>query len=110
MLGLVLIYFIGKQFYTLAEDRDMHKWLYAIIGIATYYMGTFISGILIGIYSELFGNGIESMNDLVVGIIAIPFGLLAIWGLYTALDKKWTQKKRNIHDEINEIGKNTLDY
>lgn len=25
MLELILIYFIGKQYYTLAEDRNMHK-------------------------------------------------------------------------------------
>ena len=47
MLGLILIYFIGKRFQDLAKTYDNHKWGFAIAGVATYYIGTFIAGILI---------------------------------------------------------------
>ena len=33
MLGLLLIYFIGKYFYDLAAEFEKNKWLYAILGV-----------------------------------------------------------------------------
>ena len=33
MLGLVLLYWIGKYFYKLAEEYDKSKWGFAILGL-----------------------------------------------------------------------------
>ncbi len=106
MLGFILIYFIGKQYYTLAEDRNMHKWLYAFIGVGIYYLGTIIGAVLIVIYLEFFGNGIDSISGTSLGYIGIPFGLFAVWGIHKILEKKWTDSKINLNKEINLIGKN----
>ncbi len=104
MIGLLLLFFIGQKFYILAEDRGMNKWLYAFLGIAVYYLGTFIAGFFIGVYLELFGSGVDNMNTLVIGLITMPFGLLAVWGLYFLLDRKWKKEIVNDHDEIEKIG------
>lgn len=109
MLGIVLIYFIGKQYYTLAEDRNMNKWLYAFVGIGIYYLGTIIGATLIIFYTEFFGNGIDSINDKALGYMSIPFGIFSVWGLYKILDKKWTDKKIDPIEEIALIGKSEDD-
>ncbi len=44
MLGLFLLYFIGKIFYQLAEAHNKNKWVFAILGVIAYYAGTFLGG------------------------------------------------------------------
>ena len=109
MLGFILIYFIGKQYYTLAADRNMNKWLYAFVGVGIYYLGTIIGAILISMYFEFFGNGIDLVGDKALSYVSIPFGLFAVWGLHKILDKKWTDKKTDINKEIEMIGKSEDD-
>jgi hypothetical protein len=47
MLGLVFIYFIGRYYYKLAENHNRSKWGFAVLGVATYYGGTFAAGALL---------------------------------------------------------------
>lgn len=92
MLGLLLIYFIGKYFADLAEQHEQHKWLYAILGVLSYYAGTFLAGILIAIGLELLSEAsIDEMSDIALSFMALPFGLLACWGFYQFLKRKWSQ-------------------
>ena len=104
MLGLFLIYFIGKYFYDLAEDHNRSKWGYAIFGVITYYFGTFIGGILLVI---LLGVAtIEEMGDFLIGLIALPFGIALCTGLYYLLKRSWEKKASLSEDIIDEIGAN----
>jgi hypothetical protein len=92
MLGLLLIYFIGKYFYTLADTHGKNKWVFAILGIATYYLGTFVGGLVIGIGLELWGEGtVDDMSSLMLGLIALPFGLAACTGMYFILKMSWKE-------------------
>lgn len=75
MLGIIFLYFIGKYFYTLAEKFDKNKWLYAILGVIVYYVGTFIGGVVLGILDGLLDIGFDWDNSLVLGLIALPFGI-----------------------------------
>ncbi len=107
MLGLILIYFIGKSFYTLAETYHKNQWLYAILGVVSYYVGTFIAGIFIGLYYELYAaTSLEDMSDIALGLIALPFGLLACWGFYTLLKKQW---EKNLSSSDGSSMKDILD-
>ena len=93
MLGLLLIYFIGKRFYDLAGKHDKNQWGFAIFGVIAYYFGTFIAGILLAIYYEYYSsNYIEDMSDVALGLIALPFGLLSCVILYIVLEKQWQRK------------------
>lgn len=101
MLGLFLIYFIGKKFYDLAAKYNKHQWGFAIAGVASYYAGTFIAGILIAIYLELWGStSIEDMNDLTLNFMALPFGVLACFGLYKLLERSWERKPTQSDSDI----------
>ncbi len=101
MLGLLLIYFVGKKFYELAESFDKNKWGIAILGVVFYYLGTFLVGILIGISASFgyFSNLLEA-STLVLSIIALPFGLLTAWGLYAFLDNSWSNNTKESNFDL----------
>ncbi len=109
MLGLILIIFIGKYFSQLANEYEKNKWLFAIIGVLTYYAGTFIGGLLIGIGYELFSingiDGIDGLSELFLSIIALPFGIASCVSLYYMLKKNWKKNIVSKKDTIEEIGK-----
>ncbi len=99
MLGLLLLYFIGKAYYDLAADFDRNKWGYAISGVAVYYLGTFIAGIMIGLYYEvILEQSIDDMNDYLLGLMALPFGLLSCWIVYKVLERRWEYVELKAND------------
>jgi uncharacterized membrane protein HdeD (DUF308 family) len=105
MLGLILIYFIGKKFYQLADKYDKNKWGHAISGVITYYAGAFVFGMLIGVAIELWGSiSVLEMNDMVLGLIAMPFGILSVFGLYVFLKKRYEKNASTMTDSIDDIG------
>ena len=105
MLGLVFLYIIGKYFYKLAEQYNKNKWLFAILAILIYYVGTFVGGIILGILDEFLGFGFDWDNDLALGLIALPFGLGAAWLFYFLLKKEWKKTIVVVADEIQDIGR-----
>lgn len=104
MISILAIFFIGKYFYELAQDYYKHRWLYAILGIVSYYLGTLMGGIIIGVLSELFVWNIDFENNLMLLLIAIPFGLLFTIILYFLLKRKWKNSIIEVKDEIQDIG------
>ena len=90
MLGLLLIYFIGKYFYELAGQYKKGPWLYAILGVISYYVGTFIGGFVIAILYEMFStSSFEDIPDMGLSLIALPFGLVTCWLFYILLKRQW---------------------
>ncbi|MDN5205607.1 hypothetical protein QQ008_29755 [Fulvivirgaceae bacterium BMA10] len=90
MLGILLIYFIGKSYYQLAQKYEKHKWGFAILGVASYYFGTIVGGVLIYLAVDLGLSSIDNMPDVAVGFMVLPFGILACWGLHTILKRQWS--------------------
>ena len=43
MLGLFIIVWIGGMFYDLAKKYQKNKWLFAIGGVASYFLGNLSS-------------------------------------------------------------------
>lgn len=57
IIGIFLIYFLGKAFYSLAQREGKSKsmqWLFAVLGILSYYVGTFIGGIIVFLVVDIF--------------------------------------------------------
>jgi len=106
MLGIILIYFLGKAFYDLAGIHDKHQWGHAILGVVSYYVGTFIGGIAIVLSYELFLEGnIDDLDDFLLGLMAVPFGLLVCWVTYKILERRWNnQVVRDDHEDILDGG------
>jgi thiamine transporter ThiT len=101
MLGLLLIYFIGKAFYDLSAKHNKSKWGFAILGIVVYYAGTFIGGIIMGIIDFISGtNFTTSQSNLVLNLLAIPFGLLFCWIFHKILKSIWNKKAITFTDDL----------
>ena len=102
MLGLILIYWLGKKFYKLAEEYNKSQWGYAILGIVTYYAISIVFATVILFIMESFSN---TLNDYVLGLVAMPFGLLACYLLYKYFEKTWDYKNPKNDILIDQIGK-----
>lgn len=102
MIGLVFIYFIGKAFYELASENNKHKWGFTILGIISYYAGTFIGGIVLVIIGLIMNsNFMSETNNTTLNIVAIPFGLLCCWSFYKILQRNWSSSnKSNENDSL----------
>lgn len=90
MLLLITLYFIGRAFYQLAHEYDKGRWQYAIAGIVLFYAGQFLGGILIAVIAVSSGFEINKDSELALGLLALPFGGLAVWLLYRTLKKRWS--------------------
>ncbi|RBW58228.1 hypothetical protein [Tenacibaculum sp. E3R01] len=105
MLWLVLLYFIGKKFYELADDYKKNKWGFGVLGVVTYFIGFFISAAIIGVTVVIAGSDfLETINDFVLELILMPFGLLSCYGLYYYLEKTWKKQKPLEDKLIDQIG------
>jgi len=105
MLGLVLIYWIGKYFYVLAEKYNQNKWLFAVLGVVMYYFGTLVAGVFIGIAIEVFDVDFNLENTFLLSVIALPFGIAFCWTFYYLLEKSWKKIASQPIENIDEIGK-----
>lgn len=100
MIALVLLYFAGKAFYDLAARHDKSKWGFAILGVLSYYGGVFFGGIILALIYEFgFSGSIDDINDQVLGLISIPFGVLLCWGFYKRLEAVWSRAPRRFESE-----------
>jgi thiamine transporter ThiT len=93
MLGIILIYFIWKYYSELAVEHNKSKWGFALLGIASYYFGTFMGGLTFGIIDLLIGSNYVESSNIVLNLIVLPFGLLFVCGLYKLLENKWKTQK-----------------
>lgn len=105
MLGLLLIFFIGKYFYKLSEEYNQNKWLFAILGVVVYYAAGFAFGLILGILDLLFEWNLDFDNMFGINLISIPLGIAACYGFYFLLKKKWEKSVVLVKDEIQDIGK-----
>ena len=102
MIGLILIYWVGKSFYDLAGKHGKNQWGFGILGVASYYGGIFGGIFLIGLVLAAVNPGsIDDISDPQATIMGIPFGVLTCWSTYTFLKKNWSKPK--------EVSKYTLD-
>jgi hypothetical protein len=105
MLGLLLIYFVGKKFYELAFEYEKNKWGFAIAGVLSYYGGIVISMFILGFVIEINSPGyITESNETLFGLLGIPFGVLACWGFYKLLENNWRKDKAAVQPDTLDGG------
>lgn len=93
MLGILLVYFIGKSHYQLAERFEKKPWPYAILAVVLYYLGVFGGGLLLGIVLAFTApEFLENANEFVLGLLCIPIGLLVVYGSYKYFEHKWERE------------------
>ena len=63
-------------------------------------------GIFFGIIMELVSPGtVDTMSDTVLGVVALPFGVLSCYLLYKYLEKTWKKNHQDPRQLLDEIGK-----
>jgi hypothetical protein len=110
MLGIFLIYWIGKKYYDLAEQYNKSPWGWAIAAVFIYYGSQFGLGIIIALFNYSDTNFSSSTsNDLLINLLGILIGLGVWYGIFTFLERRWENQYYNqaddSSDQINEIGK-----
>ena len=107
MLGILLIYFIGKRFYDLSVEYNQNKWLYAILSIVGYYgIGALLLLLVMLLDMLVFNWGFDWEKSFGMNLLIIPLGLLSVWGFYSLLKSRW-KTIVVVKDEIKDIGKKT---
>mgnify|MGYP001155083480 CR=1 FL=1 len=101
MLGLLVLFFIGKAFYTLAQKHNRNKWLFAILGIVVCY-GMITIGALLVVFIAIAvsGDGILNNSDTVLGLMGVPVGLLSAWLFHHLLRKNWEGNPKDQNSDL----------
>lgn len=105
MLGILLIFFIGKYYYDLAQDHHRNRWLFGVLGIVVYYAGSVIGGLIMRVLDGAFDLEFDWDNQLSLMGIALVSGLSFTVLVYYLLSRYWKKSKKEIKNEINDIGK-----
>lgn len=93
MLGLLLIYSIGKKFYDLAELYEKKKWLYVLLALLVYYGSMFFLVMILAVVMELVGSSIEGWSELALSVLGIALGVITVVVFYNILKKKWKNQQ-----------------
>ncbi|WP_046759052.1 hypothetical protein [Kordia jejudonensis] len=110
MIAIIILIVVGRQFYELAKKYEQQlAWLYAILGVVSYYAGIIVGGVLLGIILGLFfPEFLEDTPESVLGLLTIPIGIFACWGFYQLLKRNWHKKfeeQQRLKPKISDIGK-----
>lgn len=98
MLGLILIYFIGKHFYDLAAKHNKSEYLFAILGVVAYYVGSFVLGIILALI--IGPDAVADMNQILAAFIALPAGLITCFLFYKYLENSWSKTVGSTNPDI----------
>lgn len=114
ILGIIILIFVGRQFYQLAQKYEQNNaWVYPVLGIVSYYAGVLIGGLILGVFLGLFfPDFLDKTSELALGLLTIPLGILACWGLYQLLKTTWKKKyeeAQRLKPKISDIGKSEED-
>ncbi len=84
MLGLLLLFFLARSLYKMAEEKERNKWLWGLAAIVAYYAG----GAIVGLLGVLFFGMTEGDFTFGIELILGLGGGLALWGvLYYILNR-----------------------
>ena len=80
MLGILLLFWIGRSFYKFAKDNGLNHILWVIISIASYYTAQFLVGIVIAFIdpSLLDNYGAIMLIGLISGFSGVGIAYLSM--------------------------------
>ena len=109
MLGIFLIYWIGKKYYNLATQHGRSPWGFAILAVAIYYGIQLILGIILAITIPDIMADLDSSTEMMLNIIGVPISLGGWYLVLIYLRRKWEKeadtKLDDYETQIEQIGK-----
>jgi len=100
VLRFLLVFFIGKTFYDLASYHDKNKWLYAFIGLVSYFVAAIVFALFAFLFIDAMGSSPLNANQLHLSMISVAVGLLSCWCVYKYLYSRWKNQNKSEHTEI----------
>jgi len=94
MLSILLIYWIGKSFYGIAESTGRGPWTWAIAGVVFFYGIQLLIGIaiiLIWFFDDI--DALDSATEKGIGYLAAIISGVFTYFLFKYLRKRWTSSK-----------------
>jgi hypothetical protein len=106
MLLIVLLIYIGRAFYMLANQHNKNGWVFTVLGIVAFFGGLILGGVILAIAFELLSEtSIGEFSDNTIGYMAMPFGLIACWLTHLFLRRRWkTAAPQNNSNDILDSG------
>ena len=101
-LVYILLFYVGFYFYRLAENHNKNKWLFGILGIVTYFIGTIIYPLFLRFF---YSNEIDTFDVTIISLKTFLIGLLSTFFLFQLLSVIWSRKKKVNKKDIDKIGK-----
>ncbi len=85
LIYIGLLIFIGRRYYNLAVQYAKTGWLYAFLGIVSFFFGVFVGAIIVVVVYEIgLETSIDDVNDFLLDVLCIPFGIGLCWGVLQA--------------------------
>lgn len=113
LFGLLLIYVIGKYYHDLFrkyKGAENKSWPFVLLGISIYYAGALSFGLLAAVLGDrLFDIDLDDINEIVLSLISMPFGILGTLAVYKYLKRKWKKEYVDPSLEIETIGSEVVD-
>jgi len=101
-LGYVFLCYVGFYFFRLAENHNKNKWVFSLVGLATFFIGYF----MYVLYFRVFILEEFSEFSLVeIGYKAFLTGIFITFLLFRLLSFVWDRKKLQNNNEVDKIGK-----
>lgn len=93
---MLLLILAAYLFYRGAEKRNLTPWLWAIIGVMSYFAGPFMAGIIIGLTDpySLYDSGIINVYAVISVFVSL---IIAYVVMVLVGDRK--AKKKVLHDD-----------
>ncbi len=109
MLGIFIIYWIGRKFYDLAAIHNRSPWGWAILGVVVYYGTQLLFGMLAYLASPSTFDNMDKGSELMFNLVGVAVGALVWYVFLQYITKKWEneseQTYENINDKIDNIGR-----
>ncbi len=99
--GYILLFYIGFYFYRLAENHNKNKWLFCILGLVTYLLGTIVYPLFLRFFNS---EEIEDLDLASISLKSFLVGLVSVFILFQTLSFIWSRKKGVNKKEIEKIG------
>ncbi|PQJ77717.1 hypothetical protein [Polaribacter porphyrae] len=102
IIGYIILFYVGFYFYRLAENYKKNKWLLALVGLLTFFLGYFVYLI----YYRFFV--FEELDDFTypeIGFKSFLVGIITTFILFQILNIVWGRKLKKSESEVDKIGK-----
>lgn len=97
MIGILLL--IGpiatawNLMWRLAKDYNRAKFGYAFLGVGVYIGSQILLGFILGMVLVMMEQSLEILDNFLVTLGGVIFGLLLVWLMHHLLKRSWEKKR-----------------